>query len=197
MEGYVGIRFNAVRLSCVIPVAAKRFYPKFKSVCRLLKENDMTYANAGNISVLFKDGFIITSTGSNLESLGKDELIYVERCNFKKNTVYYHGRHKPSSETFMHSLIYSNMPKAKAIIHAHDEFATRPEILKGDITESEKEAPYGSLELARLAIKTFKKARSIIVLKNHGYVSTAGGLKTACNIILKTHKLMLKKARSL
>lgn len=196
MEGYVGVRFNASSISQTTPAGLKKYYPLFKSVCQILKENKMTYANAGNMSIAFKNGFIITSTGSNLGSLKKTELVYVEKCSLKKNVVCYYGDYKPSSETLMHYLIYSKIPGTQAIIHAHDEFATDPELLKGTVAESKKEAPYGSLELARLAIRTLKKSQNIIVLKNHGYVAVAKSLKSACGIILKTrNRLISKKTR--
>lgn len=191
MEGYIGVRFDAVSLGGNVPFDVDKIFPEFCACCRRLRKHKMTYANAGNISVRFKEGFIITSTGSNLSCLDKDEIVFVEKCDIEKQKVSYRGAKKPSSETMMHYLIYQERPKANAIIHAHDEAATKPELLKGKVTETLREEPYGSLALARMAIGTFKNGDDIIVLKNHGYVAVGSGLKEACGLIIDMHKLLL------
>jgi ribulose-5-phosphate 4-epimerase/fuculose-1-phosphate aldolase len=93
----------------------------------------------------------------------------------------------------MHWLIYGDRPEARAIIHAHDEIATRPELIAGQIQQSDHEAPYGTLELARAAIKTFRRAEAIIVLKNHGYVAIAPTLNKGCDLVVATHLRLLSK----
>jgi ribulose-5-phosphate 4-epimerase/fuculose-1-phosphate aldolase len=95
----------------------------------------------------------------------------------------------------MHWLIYKNRPEAYAIIHAHDEFATRPELLVGEVEESEREEPYGTLELAHMAIATFRQDRRIIVLKNHGYVAIGPDLNRTCDLIVDTHLKLLGKQK--
>ena len=97
----------------------------------------------------------------------------------------------------MHWLIYKNRPEAHAIIHAHDELATRPELLAGDVQESEREEPYGTIELARMAISTFKQDRRIIVLKNHGYVAIGPDLDRTCDLVVETHLKLLGKQEGL
>jgi ribulose-5-phosphate 4-epimerase/fuculose-1-phosphate aldolase len=91
----------------------------------------------------------------------------------------------------MHWLIYRNRQEAEAIIHAHDEFATRPELLVGVVEESEREEPYGTVELARMAIATFRRAERIIVLQNHGYVAIGPDLDRTCDLVVDTHSKLL------
>lgn len=195
MEGYIGIKFNAIQRSKEPLPGTSGFYSEFKCVCERLRAKDMTYANAGNLSVRYQNGLIITSTGSNLGCLEKDELVYVEQCHVSDEKVFYYGPTKPSSETIMHWLIYQQMPDIRAIIHAHDEFATRPELLKGEVEESKREEPYGSVELARMAMTTFDGAKQIIVLKNHGYVAVGHDLDETCDLIEQTHLRLLSKQK--
>lgn len=191
MEGYVGVKFKAIQLPGNPPVDITDYYPHFKSVCDRLRDNDMTDANAGNMSCRYDSGYIITSTGSNLGSLEKDELVCVERCDVEAEEVYYFGPKEPSSETLMHWLIYSERPETNAIMHAHDEMATRSDLLSGRVEETEREEPYGSLALARLALKTLKGGKKIIVLKNHGYVAIGQNLEMACEMIVQMHHSLL------
>ena len=86
--------------------------------------------------------------------------------------------------------------KARAIIHAHDEFATRPELLAGEVEESKREEPYGTIELAHMAIETFQRAERIIVLKNHGYIAIGPDLDRTCDLVVHTHLKLLDKWRS-
>lgn len=121
----------------------------------------------------------------------------MEHCEVETERVFYHGPLKPSSESIMHWLIYSNHPQTHVIIHAHDEFATRPELLIGEVDESEREEPYGTIELARMAIVTFQRAKQIIVLKNHGYVAIGPDLDRVCNLIVHTHLRLVGKRKNL
>lgn len=196
MDGYIGIKFKAIQCTHEIPQDIANLYLSFKKVCERLKAYDMTHANAGNISVRCRNGFIISSSGSNLGGFEQNELVFVERCDVKTEEVFYCGTEKPSSEAIMHCLIYNQRPEALAIIHAHDEFATRPELFGGDIEESEREEPYGTIELAQMAIATFEKAERIIVLKNHGYVAIGPDLDKTCNLIIETHNCLLSKQTS-
>ncbi len=191
MDGYVGVKFQAVRLSDAAPPGAAARYEAFSEVCAGLRRRDMTPANGGNISTRHGDGMVITASGSNLGRLEPGELIHVTECREDDEHVCYHGPIEPSSETIMHWLIYRERPEAGAIIHAHDEFATRPELLEGRVIESEREEPYGSVALARVAIDAFQRAERIIVLKNHGYVAIGPDLTSACDLVVATHERLL------
>jgi len=195
LEGYVGVKFHAVQVSTELMSEAADLYGAFEATCNRLSRHDMTPANAGNLSVRHGDGFFISSSGCNLGCMEMEELIFVERCDAGAEEVRYRGPSKPSSESIMHCLIYEHRPEAGAIIHAHDEFATRPELLVGEVAESEREEPYGSIALARMAIETFKTNERIIVLKNHGYVAIGPDLESACDLVIKTHLRLLGKVK--
>jgi L-fuculose-phosphate aldolase len=174
MHGYIGVKFQADKLSEGLPFEDADLYLAFKRTCDRLEAYDMTPANGGNVSIRHGNGLLISASGSNLGCLEKNELTF-------------------SSESIMHWLIYQNHPEAQAIIHAHDEFATRPELLAGEVEESKREEPYGTIELAHIAIVTFKRAKQIIVLKNHGYVAIGPDLDKTCDLVVDTHLKLLGK----
>jgi L-fuculose-phosphate aldolase len=196
LDGYVGVKFRTIKRSDRLPSEAADLYVVFKRTCDRLKAHDMTSANAGNVSVRFGEGFFISASGSNLGCIEKNELALVERCDVKAERVLYHGTLEPSSESIMHWLIYRDRPEAHAIIHAHDEYATRPELLAGKVEESEREEPYGTIELARMAIATFGRAERIIVLKNHGYVAIGPDLDRTCDLVVDTHLKLLGRRKN-
>ena len=193
LNGYVGVKFQTIQQSNELRPEVADLYAVFKRTCDRLKAHDMTPANAGNLSMRFGDGFFISASGANLGCIEEDELILVERCDVEVECVVYHGPTEPSSESIMHWLIYRNRQEAEAIIHAHDEFATRPELLAGVVEESEREEPYGTVELARMAIATFQRAERIMVLRNHGYVAVGPDLDRTCDLVVETHLKLLGK----
>jgi len=193
LDGYIGVKFKALQRSDELRPEAEDLYRVFKHTCDLLKAHHMTPANGGNVSTRFGEGFFISAAGCNLGCVEENELIFVERCDVEAECVLYDGPMEPSSESVMHWLIYGNRPEAQAIIHAHDDFATRPELLAGVVGESEREEPYGTIELARMAIETFQRAERIIVLKNHGYVAMGPDLERTCDLVVETHLRLLGK----
>ena len=193
MDGYVGVKFRAIQCSEEVPPETSGFYTLFKRICDRLKVHDMTPANAGNLSIRYRDGLIITASGSNLGNFEENELIFVKKCRVEDELVLYHGPIKPSSESIMHWLIYKKRPEAAAVIHAHDEFATCSELLVGEIEESNREESYGSVELANMAIEMFSRAEKIFVLKNHGYIAVGPDLDSTSDLVVDTHLRLLKK----
>ena len=187
LNGYVGVKFKAIQVSAAALSDTVDFLHVFKKNGDRLNAYGMTPANGGNISVRKGNGFFITASGCNLGSIESNELISVERCDLEEEKVYYRGPRKPSSESIMHWLIYQNRLDAGAIIHAHDEPATRSELITGKVEESEREEPYGTVELAHMAIRTFERTQRIIVLKNHGYVAVGPDLDRVCDLIVETH----------
>ena len=120
MEGYVGVKFKEVQLSSDISLVVKNLFLPFKKNAQLLKEYGMTPKNGGNISLKKGNGMIITTSGANLGCLEEDEIVLVRRCSVEDRTVEYNGPNLPSSESFMHHLIYQSRDDIGAIVHAHD-----------------------------------------------------------------------------
>ena len=185
MDGYVGVKFNTLALDSEIGFNIDDIISPFQKSCRLLKRHGMTPQNAGNISVRHNKGFIITTSGSNLGSLQRDEIVYIRKCVIEEGLVEYMGPNLPSSETFMHSMIYQSNPDMNAIVHVHDPGTLNQATM--EIEATEKEVPYGTLDLARMACDRFLKADNIIVLTNHGYVAVGLDLNEAVDLVISTH----------
>jgi ribulose-5-phosphate 4-epimerase/fuculose-1-phosphate aldolase len=191
MDGYIGVKFEAILLDSEVTFNTDDIYPLFQKNCSLLKRHGMTHQNAGNISIRHNGGLIITTSGSNLGSIERDEIVDARKCSIEDSVVEYMGPNVPSSEAFMHSMIFQCSPNMNAVVHVHDpQTLTRA---AAEIDTTEKEVPYGTIELARMACDTFLKADKIIVLKNHGYVAVGIDLNEAVDLVISTHLKIKEK----
>ncbi|MDO9449760.1 MAG: class II aldolase/adducin family protein [Rugosibacter sp.] len=90
--------------------------------------HDLNRGSAGNVSVRYADGCIITPTGIEHQDCTPDDMVKVgikvgagETAGVPDSPL---NRRKPSSELRFHRDIYAAFPDAGAIIHAHPPFAT-------------------------------------------------------------------------
>ena len=86
---------------------------------KMLNSKKLSALRSGNISIRFKDGFLITPSGKKYSSLKNKDIVFVSldgKFNKKKGI--------PSSEWKFHQDIYKNKNDAKAIVHAHSINAT-------------------------------------------------------------------------
>ena len=106
LDGYIGIKFNAVCIEERLPHPCKEFIPSFKENGKRLLDYNMAPANGGNMSAGFQQGFVITASACNLGCIDDDEIVYVEEFSIENKLVKYRGSRPPSSETFLHGLLY-------------------------------------------------------------------------------------------
>jgi L-fuculose-phosphate aldolase len=190
LDGYVGVKFKAVCLDEKLPEACEDCVSLFKQNGGRLLDYQMAPANGGNMSARWQKGFLITASGCNLGCIEDYEVIYVEDFSIEDKVVTYRGKRPPSSETFLHGLLYKEKADIFSVVHAHDEVATSMDLARL-LTETEREEPYGTVELASLCLETFKKGGDLIVLKNHGYVAIGLTLTKVTNRIIDMHNHLL------
>ena len=95
--------------------------------CLAMDANCINQGSAGNVSVRFEEGFLITPSGMAYDRLVPDDIVYVGMDGSAQ------GRLTPSSEWRMHLDIYAARPEAGAVLHAHSTFATALSCLRRDI----------------------------------------------------------------
>jgi len=193
LDGYVGVKFHAICEDLQRYREVEALFDDFRTQASRLKERGMTPGNGGNVSVRFHEGFVITASGCNLGLMEQNELVYVSRCEVESEQVYYRGPLKPSSESLMHHLIYRGHGEAGAVVHAHDPLTGVPHILEGEVEETLREEPYGTLRLAELAIDTFAGGHSVILLKNHGYIAYGKTLAEAFDSVVALHDRLIAR----
>ena len=86
---------------------------------KMLNTKKLSALRSGNISVRYKDGFLITPSGAKYSSLKTKDIVFVSLKG-----VFNKKKGIPSSEWRFHQDIYVNKKNAKAIVHAHSTCAT-------------------------------------------------------------------------
>lgn len=86
-------------------------------ICQIMEriyDMDMTSLTGGNISMMDEEGVMwVTPTSIDKKSLTRDDIVRV----LPDGTI--EGRHKPTSEYYIHRSILTKHPDIKAVIHAH------------------------------------------------------------------------------
>ena len=155
-----------------------------------LYQKGLVHLNSGNVSVRVSDEhLVITPTGISYDDMSEEDLVIID---FNGGRV--EGRHKPSSETPMHTTVYKNIDEVKAIAHTHSPFAlafatvgrsipvisTEGLAVRGPIPVADYACP-GTEAQGRVAIKAMKGPPYVMgtLLKNHGVLVTGASLSHA------------------
>ncbi len=158
LDGYTGVKFTSRCLDTRLPPGGAAYRPFFKQNGKLLLEQGMAPANGGNMSAAWGKGFFITASESNLGCIEDDEIVFVENFSIEERFVEYRGSRLPSSETFLHGLLYREKSNIFSVVHAHDQIATAMDISRFSfLDETDREEPYGTVELAECCLQTFEK----------------------------------------
>ncbi len=149
--------------------------------------------SSGNLSVRkVNQSFLITASHTNLGGeLENKDFVLVEKIDKEKKIAYVKGIREPSSETFLHALIYELRPEISAIFHGHS-----PEILQAAEKQNWKQTkyacPYGTEALLE-SVSEVLDSTNFVVLKNHGFLSLGKTPKEAGERTLQH----LKKAKEI
>ena len=154
---------------------------------KLCGVKNFTPGYSGNISARYKDGLLITASGSSNGYLKKELIVYTD---FEGNSL--EKGKKPSSEKFLHIEIYKQRPDINYIIHVHapylSTFASAGKDLMAPIM-AENVFYFGGIPLAEYAlpstkelvdntIKFFDKYDAVL-MANHGFIVGAKTIEDA------------------
>jgi ribulose-5-phosphate 4-epimerase/fuculose-1-phosphate aldolase len=199
-EQYIGVKFKTVFLSSESKYEDS--LPELIKWCNLFGEHGLApyYSGGsfGNLSFRQEKGkspFTITATGVDLNGiLQGDAFVHVSECDFTNEIVYVYGQKNPSSESMLHAAIYNQRNDVMAVFHGHCDLilAYAKDLI---IPVTEKECPYGSLELVK-SVLTISAEQKFLVIKNHGFVSIGPSMSDTGQLaleILNKAKLMDSK----
>ena len=164
---------------------------------KMLNTKKLSALRSGNISARYKDGFLITPSGAKYSSLRSKDIVFVSlkgEFNKKKGI--------PSSEWRFHQDIYLNKHDAKAIVHAHSNYATAISahgkgipafhymvaMAGGNDIKCAKYATYGTRELSKNILKTLRR-RNACLIGNHGQIAFSKNLSNAFELAEEVENL--------
>jgi len=92
---------------------------------RSLYERGLTPGSSGNFSARLDDGFLVTPTNS---CLGRLDPARITKLDLAGNVL---AGDKPSKEAFLHLSMYSERPKAGAVVHLHSTHSVAVSVIEG------------------------------------------------------------------
>ena len=193
-EEYAGVRFDESGfLNAELPAELMPLAREIEDACGVVKEAGLAQGIAGNLSARCKGGFLITPTGTGLANVKARDVALVQEFDFDANILRRAlGRLLPSSETPMHSLIYSRMREVGAIAHLHsDSILDERNASKLGITVTERALPYGTKESALAALSALGKG-DVIIMRGHGMVAVGSKIGEAVAKIINKHAESLR-----
>ncbi len=172
---------------------------------QLMNSKKLSALRSGNISVRYKDGFLITPSGKKYSSLKNKDIVFVTlKGTFDKK------KGIPSSEWRFHQDIYKSKKEAKAIVHAHSTNATAISTHKKGIPafhymvamaggydiKCAKYATFGTRELSKNILKALK-SRKACLIANHGQIAFENDISKAFELAEEVENLSLQYITSL
>ena len=164
---------------------------------KMLNSRKLSALRSGNISSRYKDGFLITPSGAKYSSLKNKDIVFVSlKGKFDKK------KGIPSSEWRFHQDIYLNKKGAKAIVHAHSNYATAISthgkgipafhymvaMAGGNDIKCAKYATYGTRQLSNNILKALKN-RFACLVGNHGQIAFSENLSKAFELAEEVENL--------
>ena len=157
------------------------------AAARLLQKHQLGTGTAGNLSARVKQGYLITPTGMDYESLTRASIVSMD---LHGNRV--EGGLKPSSEWRFHQDIYAQRPDTQAIVHTHSPYATALACSRqglpafhymvagagGTSIRCAEYATFGTQKLSDHALAALA-GRQACLLANHGVIALGKDLDAA------------------
>ena len=159
---------------------------KIIDTCLEMTRLGLNQGTAGNVSVRYKDGMLITPTGMPHHLMKPENIVYVDgKGKHEENKL-------PSSEWQFHLAVYQARPEANAVVHNHSINCAGLSILEKPIpaihymvavggTDHIPCVPYatfGTHELASYVGEGIKESKAIL-LSHHGLIACGENLDKA------------------
>jgi L-fuculose-phosphate aldolase len=166
-----------------------------------LAELGLNKGTAGNVSVRYGDGFLVTPSGMSVEDMTPASMVQMQFDGSFELHVESNAK-KPSSEWRFHRDILKNRLEINAVIHTHSMFATTLACLHKDIPpfhymiavvggDTIRCAPYalfGSQDLSDNALQALID-RKACLLANHGMIALGRDLEDALAVTVEVENL--------
>tara|TARA_Y100000816_G_scaffold6259_1_gene3834 strand:- start:21 stop:650 length:630 start_codon:yes stop_codon:yes gene_type:complete len=181
---------------------------------KMLNVKNLSALRSGNISVRYKNGFLITPSGIKYSQLKSEDVVFVS-LDGKFDDL----KQNPSSEWRFHKDIYVKKKEANAVVHAHSTHATAVSahgksipafhymvaLAGGDDIKCAEYATFGTEELSKNILKALDK-RKACLMSNHGQVvfdtnlekafELAEEIENICHQYINTLKIGIPKILS-
>lgn len=157
--------------------------------CLEMTRIGLNQGTAGNVSVRYQDGMLITPTGTPYEEMTEESIVFVDA----------NGKHEegklPSSEWQFHLAVYEARPELNAVVHNHAKNCAAVSILGEPIPAIHymiactgtnhipcvPYAPFGTHQLADYVREGIRDSKAIL-LAHHGLITADKTLDKALGV---------------
>lgn len=172
--------------------------------CRSLARLGVNQGTAGNISVRWTDGLLITPSGLPYDDMSADDIVFMTM-----DGVYEHDL-VASSEWRFHRDILADRPEVNAVVHAHPVYCTAFAMCHMEIPAAHymiaaaggptircaRYESYGTPELSAAVLEALQ-GRACALLANHGMIATGPDLSEALWLAVELETLARQYAAAL
>lgn len=164
----------------------------------------LSQGTAGNVSVRYRDGFLMTPSGIPADDLRPEDIVPMTMAGGHDHAL------APSSEWRFHRDILQRRPEIGAVVHAHPTYCTAFAICGQEIPaihymiaaaggptiRCAPYAPYGTEELSVAAVAALDN-RLGCLLANHGMIAIGSNLTKALWLAVEMEALCRQYAAAL
>ena len=138
---------------------------------------------------------MITATQTHMGSLHEEDFVEIvdARRAGNKMTVSCRGRRTPSTDAYIHYMIYQSRPEISVILHGHD-MPVLEKVGRMKLAQTKREQKSGSHEMLEEILRTIGR-RNYLILRNHGILSFGRTPREAGERALRLHELATKNHR--
>ena len=144
----------------------QKYFDIFKKVGQYLAANNLNSPTAGCLSIKVPAGILITSSGSDLVNLKKENLSLIISWNEKETKIVYIGDCLPSSESPLHCLVHESY-QDNFVLHFHCPSITYND--KYSRYKTKNYVRYGCFETGRRVLKKLQQDK-FCIMKYHGEI---------------------------
>lgn len=187
METYQGVKFNHLKVKenytfdhCLTELNQLAYLFSQLGLTPVHPEGaygNQSYRTSPSSFIITKSGMIPDTT------LMPDNYCEIAGYTAKSTTFLTHGSSIPSSESFLHYDIYTNLPHINVILHGHSKLLN-DYAQKLSIPTTEIFYDYGTKELAQSALDLARKEIVFFILKEHGFVALGSSIKETGRLVL-------------
>lgn len=166
-------------------------------IARGMNDAGINQGKSGNVSVRNGDGFLITPSGLDYDTLKPSDIVHIRIGDGEVE-----GPLNPSSEWRMHRDLYAARPEAGAVVHTHSTFCTalacRREgipafhymvaVAGGCDIRCSGYATFGTQALSDMMLKALE-GRTACLLANHGMICCSEAAPKALALAVEVEAL--------
>ena len=164
--------------------------------CRAMARKGLSQGTSGNVSVRFRDGFLVSPTGVDYDALTPDVVVRMRMDGG------FDGAVLPSSEWRFHRDILAGRPDLHAVVHTHSTYATALAVMGlaippihygmaaagGPDIRCARYATFGTQELADAVMEALEGRRACL-LAHHGAVVGHATLARALDLAVLVEEM--------